>query len=172
MSNEEFKVLIDSILKDNPTLTQDGIMVALGYGEGYISQVLSRAKSTGIVSDKLANRIKEKFVKSNVSKEIVVKESPIKETEYSLQAIKNLTEANRQMAESNNKLADGHLRLIALLEGGKEIEPSQSVVLRLLARSLAGEKYNSVEEAEAAIRKAFRTEFSKQTEEKKKVSKL
>lgn len=79
----------------------------------------------------------------------------------SLKAIVNLTEANRQMAESNNKLADGHIRLITLIEKvtvgdeAKNQSDGPSIidkVLEVLAVVGAGKKWATKEAAEKALR--------------------
>lgn len=79
----------------------------------------------------------------------------------SMTAIVNLTEANRQMAESNNKLADGHIRLIALMEKatvGAGVEnqsdgPSTfDKILEAVAVIASGKKWATKEAAEKALR--------------------
>ena len=60
VSIQEVEPLIKSILLNNDDLTEEGVCKALGYNEGYISQLRSRENKTGKpqVSQKFLNQLK------------------------------------------------------------------------------------------------------------------
>lgn len=161
-------------LKKRTGLNQYELSKAAGYKPRTITQTLSRdagheemLKHLRSFSETLSSSADQRSILSiDLKKDNQAIDR--KDSDLSISAIHNLTIANREMAESNKKLAEGHVELIAMLKDAIATQPVETPVasraipthlLELLAEIGSGKKlWRSKQEALAKLSIAFPAE--------------
>lgn len=175
MSKKEFEILLKSVISLNEGLTQEAVSLALGYNEGYISQMLSREK----VSEKFVNAMKLKYLQNaNISNESIpisklrslpqqeTHTPPVKEiTSISLESLIqiNLNQSEALKINARARLIDAENNKILIEAVNKEnafnlgsalqSDRLTTAILSFVAQVAAGKRFDNEGQALAAIRK-------------------
>jgi len=163
--NSEFDQLIERI-KFATKLNLEGIEKRMNYAKGRLSQV----KSKNQVSERLLKNLENEFrsdLDSIMNEEITPytkrpsNNDPLDAGQLSIQAIVNLTESNRLMAESQVSLAKSHEELVQMVKnstGNVAKETLKAVGAKLLAlqefvieQAVKKQSFQSKQEAQAFL---------------------
>jgi transcriptional regulator with XRE-family HTH domain len=176
MKTTDLRKTIDLIAKERKMKYQD-IAVNSNINRSYMSELMNSTANKSVskqIMRKLTDAFPNYFETSpETNSSDPTKTTPIELNEkvLSLSAIHNLTIANKEMAESNNKLANGHVELIGMLKNSiaesqlesRAASPAMNPqILELLAQIGSGKKpWKSVEEGLAVISSKLHADLSK-----------